>query len=125
MTDANEHPLFSVPMPLFTDGGQKMALAVTGMQAQAFKAFFRYQIEALSFLKHRFEQDIMLAGDLADSADLKTTLDVVSKYMQTTTSEYAAEMSKLVALNSKIASETVRNTQKQTRTLFEDSNTAA
>ncbi len=125
MTDANEHPLFSVPMPPFTDGGQKMALAVTGMLAQAFKAFFRYQIEALSFLKHRFEQDIMLAGDLADSADLKTTLDVVSKYMQTTTSEYAAEMSKLVAMNSKIASETVRNTQKQTRTLFEDSNTAA
>lgn len=125
MTDANERSLFTVPMPLFADGGQKMVLAATGMQAQAFRAFFRYQIEALSFLKHRFEQDILLADDLSGSADLKTALDVVSKYMQTTTGEYANEMSKLVAMNSKIASETIRNTQKQTRTLFEDSNNAA
>ena len=99
---------------------QKLILAAAFLQAHTFKAMMRYQIETLSFLKHRCEQDVRLAEDLIDGSDFKDAFDVFANFLQNATSQYATEAGKVAALTSKLVSETARRVRKEAETAIED-----
>jgi hypothetical protein len=80
----------------------------------------RYQIEALSFIKHRYEQDVKLIDDLVASEVLDDAFDICSGFWQDAMSEYSIEVSKVAAIGSKLASETARRVRKETTTTIED-----
>lgn len=122
-----ELPQSPFPMPSlpFVANGQKLALATTRLQAQAFKAAMRYQIEALGFLKYRFEQDVKLVDDLAESNEFNDAFDVFTTFMQNATTEYATEASKVISIGSKLASETARQVRKEAKEVAEDISVAA
>lgn len=110
-------PLASIP--LFANG-QKFFLATARLQAQAYKAAMRYQIEMLNFLKQRYEQDVKLVDELVASDKLNDAFDVVTDFMQNAATEYTSEAGKIARIGSKLSSETARRMRKQADEIVED-----
>ena len=103
----------SIPsLPMMADG-QKLLSATARLQAQAFKGMMRYQIEMLSFLKHRFEQDLKLVDDLVASDEFNDAFDVLANFVQNATSAYATEAGKVASIGSKVASEAAKRVRKE------------
>jgi hypothetical protein len=118
-THSEPSPFGMQPLPIVEDG-QKFVLAAASLQAHAFKAMMRYQIETLAFLKHRYEQDVKLADNLIAGSAFNDAFDVLSSFLQNATSEYAREAGKVAALTSKLASETARHVRNEAETAIED-----
>jgi len=108
----DQSPL-AMPSSLYVANNQKLFHAAAHLQAHAFKAFLRYQIETLAFLKRRCEQDMKLMDDLASSDEFNDTFDIVSNFVQNAASEYSAEASKFASINSKLASETAKHVREE------------
>ncbi|PBB24113.1 hypothetical protein CK226_21205 [Mesorhizobium sp. WSM4311] len=102
------------------ENGQKAVLAAVSLQAHAFKAMMRYQIETLAFLRHRCEQDIKLADDLIGGPEFNDAFEVVSTFLQNAASDYVTEAGKVATLTSKLASESAGLVRKEARTAIED-----
>ena len=99
---------------------QKLALTAARLQAHAFKAAMRYQLEALAFLRHRCEMDVKLADDLVASDELNDAFDICTMFMQTAATEYAAEAGRFASISSRIASDAARRVRKETQEAVED-----
>jgi hypothetical protein len=111
---------FGMQLLPMAENSQKVVLAAASLQAHAFKAMMRYQIETLAFLKNRYEQDVKLADDLVAGFEFNDAFDIFSTFLQNATSEYAIEAGKVAALTSRLASETARRLRKEARTAIED-----
>ena len=109
-----------MPAPPFAANAQKFALAAAHLQAHAFKAAMRYQIEALTFLKHRYEMDVKFVDDLLGSDELNDAFDVFTTFMQNAATEYATEAGKVASIGSKLASETARHIREETEEAVDD-----
>ena len=110
---------FAATAPM-TANAQKFMFSMAHLQAQGYKAMMRYQIEALSFLKHRYEQDVKLADNLAAAADFNDAFDVYAGFVQNAVTEYSSETGKMANIGSRIASETARRVRKETDAAIED-----
>ncbi|WP_246225972.1 phasin family protein [Chelativorans xinjiangense] len=109
-------PVQSPPLTWFSIGdGQQFVQAAAWLQTHTFKAIMRYQIEALSFLKHRLEQDVKLIDDLTASSEYNDTFDVFGVFMQNAASDYSAEAARIATIGSRLASETAREARKEAR----------
>jgi Phasin protein len=97
---------------LFPDG-EKLALAAARLQAQTFKAIMGYQIEMLTFLTHRCEEDVKFVDELVGCDEPSRRFDVVSSFVQTTASDYANEATKVASISSKLASEQSKRARKE------------
>nr|WP_295469654.1 phasin family protein [Mesorhizobium sp.] len=106
-------------MPLFAEGRNAFNAGMQ-VQAQAFGALLRYQIEGLAFLKRRYEQDAKLVEDLATSEEGKDALDILSAFAQNAASDYTAEAGRLASLSSRLASEAAKQARKEAETIVED-----
>ncbi|MER9436518.1 phasin family protein [Mesorhizobium sp. M0618] len=111
---------FGMQLLPMVENGQKVVLAAASLQAHAFKAMMRYHIETLGFLRHRYEQDVKLAGDLIDGAEFNDAFDIFSTFLQNATLEYTTEAGKVADLTSKLASETAKRVRKEAKTALED-----
>lgn len=100
--------------------GQNLMMAGVRLQAHAVKAALRYQIEMLSFLKHRCEQDLKLLDDLTGSDEFNDAFDVLASFWQNAATEYTNEAGKVAAIGSKVASETARQVRREADTALED-----
>lgn len=103
-------------IPFFAEGRNAFNAGMQ-IQAQAFGALLRYQIEGLAFLKRRYEQDAKLVEELATSEEMKDSLDIVSAFAQNAASDYAAEAGRLASLSSKLASEAAKQARKEAETM--------
>ncbi len=110
---------FAINAPMVANA-QKFLFSMARLQAQGYKAMMRYQIEALSFLKHRCEQDTKLADDLAASTDFSDAFDVYSGFVQNAVTEYSSETGKMASIGSRIASETARRVRQEADAAIED-----
>ena len=106
----------ALTLPMYASSPQFL-LVGTRLQAHAYKAMMRYQIEALSFIKHRYEQDVKL---IVASEELDDAFDVCSGFWQDAMSDYAIEVRKVAAIGSELASETAKRARKETTTTIED-----
>jgi len=111
---------FSAPSAQYGAASEKLLHATTQLQAHAFRAFMRYQIEALAFLKHRCEQEAKLAEDLVANDGFKDAFDIFSTFMQNAASEYTVEAGRVASIGSKIASETAKRARQQADSAMED-----
>lgn len=100
--------------------GQKLFLAAARLQAKAYQALMRYQIETLGFLKHRCEQDAKLAEDLVASDEFNDAFDIVSNFVENAACDYATEVGKVASIGSKLASETTRRVRKEAESTIKD-----
>ncbi|WEX08202.1 phasin family protein [Chelativorans sp. AA-79] len=82
-------------------------------QARAFKALMRYQIEALTFLRHRCEQDVQLVEDLAAGKAPIDAVDIVSAFMQKAAVDYTAEAGRMATASSLLVSETAKDVRRE------------
>ena len=110
----------SAPSLPFLAANQKFLQAGARLQANAFKAAMRYQIETLSFLKRRCEADARLMDDLAGSGEFNDTFDIVTNFVQNAASEYTAEVSRFASIGSRLASETAKYARDESRNVIED-----
>lgn len=99
---------------------QKFLLAAARLQALGFKAAMRYQIEALSFLRHRCEQDMKFVDALVADDEFTDAFDVCVTFMQNAANEYAAEAGKMAEIGSRVASETARRVSRQAVKTLDD-----
>ena len=97
----------------FVANGQNFAPESARLQAHAFSAMMQYQIEALKFLKHRYEEDVKLANDLVASSEFNDAFDVVAAFLQNAATEYATETSKIIFIGSQLAAETAKRIREQ------------
>ena len=117
---------FNPTNSLFSGGeGSRAFLAMTHMQAQACKSALRYQIEALDFLKMRFEKDLKLYDDLLESEEHGDGFDVFADFMREAGKDYAEEAGKMARLESEVASDTAEKIEKEVKAVEEDVATAA
>jgi siderophore synthetase component len=93
-------------------GVERLLLETARLQAQAFKAAMRYQIEILSFLKHRFEQDVKLVDDVVSSDEFADAFVVYSDFMRNAAAEYSTETGKVAAIGSRLASQMAKDVRK-------------
>jgi hypothetical protein len=112
----------ALPMPSlpFVANSRKLALAAARRQVHAFKAVMGYQIEALSFLKLRFEADVKLVDDLVDSAEFNDAFDIIAAFIQNAVTEYASEAGKMASISSKLTSATAKGMPNGTEEAVED-----
>jgi hypothetical protein len=115
-----EQSSFAMPASPFLATGQKFFEAGIRLQAHGFKAIMQYQIEALSFIKRRCENDVKLMEDLAGSEESKDAFDVVANFTQNAISDYAAEAGRVASIGAKLASETAKRVQKEAKITIED-----
>jgi len=114
VTQTETRPLhFVSPEMPNVDSAQKMLFAIARLQGQVFNSMMRYQIEALSFLKRRYEQDMKLADELTASDGFKDAFDCDADFLQNAFSEYSIETGKIAAMGSKIATDAARRVRKQ------------
>lgn len=110
---------FAAAAPMVANA-QKFLFSMARLQAHGYKAMMRYQIEALSFLKHRYEQDVKLAEDLVASTDFSDAFDVYAGFVQSAVTEYSSETGKMASIGSRIASEAARRARKEADATIED-----
>ncbi|EHK53258.1 phasin family protein [Allomesorhizobium alhagi] len=113
-----QSPVAMLSLPMMATGHNPF-FAATRFQANAFKGMMRYQIETLSFLTHRYEQDVKLADDLLASDEFNDAFDVLGNFMQNATSDYAAEAGKIATIGAKLASETAKRLRKEAEATIE------
>lgn len=121
MTTRNEHSeATSAPIdPMFAYGrGGLFALA--RLQGRTVKAGLRYQIEALSFLKHRCEQDLKFVEDLLAGDDFSDAFDVCANFWQNAQMEYSQEAAKMTEIGSRVVSDTARELRREARAATAD-----
>ena len=106
-------PFPSPDLPIFTNW-HKFFLANAKLQAHAAKAMLRYQIEGVTFLKHRYEEDLKLIDELVASDEFNDAFKVMSGFMKTAVSDYSAEVDKVAAMGSRLASDTAKGIRKVT-----------
>jgi hypothetical protein len=107
----------SVP---FAHTNRAFAMAAVHMQAHAFKALIRVQIESLAFVKRRCEQDLKLIDDLIISEKYQNTFGVYGEFCRDAVSEYAAETRKLLSTGSRIVSDSAKFANGEVDRIFED-----
>ena len=110
---------FAQVTPLLSNS-QKALLSAARLQAQAYKAMMRYQIEVLSFLKHRYEEDMRLADDIASAQDLSNAFEICTDFWQQAITEYSDEAGKMANLGSRLASDTARQVRKEAEMTMEE-----
>ncbi len=103
---------------------QHALLAMIRLQGIAMKAVLRHQIEALDFLKRRFEKDFRLIDDLRESGKHGDMFDVYADFMREAFSDYGEEAARLASLESDLASEASSEIRKEARTVAEDADLA-
>ncbi|RWA61998.1 MAG: phasin family protein [Mesorhizobium sp.] len=112
---------FRAPESLpFGKTGQKYLRASAALQAQSIRALLRYQIEGLSFLKRRFEDDLKLLDKLTGGDEFIDAFDVFANFVQNATSDYANEVGKFASIGAKLATETAGRVRKEAETTVDD-----
>ena len=114
----------ALTMP-FVPHGQKYVLAGARFQAHAFEAMMRYQIEVLTFLKHRSDEDVKFVNDLVASDEFNDAFDVFTTFMQNAATSYTTEASTVASIGSKLATESAKRFRKEAQTAAEDISVAA
>ncbi len=119
MKPTSQSLLTTLPFPSAA-ANHKMFQTGARLQAHAYKAVMRYQIEALSFMRRRLEADAKLMDDLSDSNEFNDAFDVVSNFVQNASTDYTAEVSKFASIGSRLASEIAKSPRDEARHAVED-----
>ncbi|RAZ91048.1 phasin family protein [Mesorhizobium hawassense] len=104
----------------FAQTGQKFLRATAAMQAHSVGALLRYQIESVTFLKRRFEDDLKLIEKLTRGDEFVDAFDVFVNFVQNATSDYANEVGKFASIGARLASETAGQVRKEAKTTMDD-----
>ena len=111
--------LLTQAIPLMATG-QKFVLTIARLQGHAFTAMMRYPIEALGFLRHRYEQDMKLVDDLVASEDVNNAFDTYAGFFEKAVADYSMEAGKVATMSSEIASEAGKRMQKEADIITKD-----
>ncbi|QKC75590.1 phasin family protein [Mesorhizobium erdmanii] len=106
-------------LPPFANTSKKLIRATAAMQAHSMRALLRYQIEGVSFLKRRFEDDLKLIEKLTEG-EFVDAFDVFANFVQNATSDYAKEAGKFASIGAKLASETAGQVRQEAETTMDD-----
>ncbi|TCR75618.1 phasin family protein [Rhizobium sp. BK376] len=98
----------------------KVAMQIAGLQAKAYSAMIRSQIEVYSFLKYRCEQDVKMIEDLFSDDELNDTFDVIAIFAQNAIVDYAFELARMARLGSQLGADAAKDLRGQATILAED-----
>lgn len=119
MSVSNEHAGADALFPTIAYG-QKGLFTLARLQGLTFKAAMRYQIEGLSFLQRRCEQDMKLVDDLLATGDFSDAFDVCANFCQNAVMDYSREAANVTSIGSDVASDTARQLRAETRVVAEE-----
>ena len=92
----------------FAANSQRLMLDGVQVHAQVFRAAMSFQIEALEFLKRRYEMQVKFVDQLVESEQIDDAVDAFTAFVHDAATDYAEGANKVVTLGSRIASETVK-----------------
>ncbi|BCM20891.1 phasin family protein [Mesorhizobium sp. J8] len=108
----------------FVQTSQKFLSAVATMQAHSIRALLRYQIESVSFLKRRFEDELRLVEKLTGGDEFADAFDVFVNFIQNATCDYANEAANFASVGARLAADTAGQVRKEAETTVDDMATA-
>ncbi|WP_457664195.1 hypothetical protein [Sinorhizobium medicae] len=106
------HGTRSYPTPAFDLGwrsipsqleGPNVLFSLGRVQTDALSAVLRYQIEALSFLKSRCEQDLRYLQEIWSPAHVNDSFDLWCTFWQDALLDYSKEAGRMADIGSSIA----------------------
>lgn len=100
--------VFGMPKSFLETTQDNPLLFIARLQADAYKAMLKWQIESLGFLRHRYEQDVKLIDELIASPEPGEMLSTYSRFLHNALDEYSKETVKTANYGSKVASDTAR-----------------
>ena len=104
----------------FMMNGQKLMFSMARMQGHAMRAALQMQVEAMSFLKHRYEQDLKLVDDLTGSDGFSDAVNTYSQFLQETVTEYSDETGKIAEIGTRVASDTAKRAREEAEAFSEE-----
>lgn len=117
----NTDKIYPIPSNLpAVAAAEKLLEAGVGLQIQALSTASRLQIESFSFLMRRYQQHVRLVGDLVGSAGRNDALDVIGDFVRVAKTDYASEMSNMLMIGSKLASEAAHRIDEEAASGLED-----
>jgi len=116
----NAEEVHAPEMLPFVRTGHKFLGATVALQANSMRALLRYQIEGVSFLKRRLEDDLKLIERLTGSNGSADTFDVFVNFVQNATSDYANEAGRFASIGVTLATETAGRLRKEAETAIDD-----
>lgn len=119
---ANQPATPAMPWPI--PGGEPIVL-MTRLQASAFKAMLKWQIESLNFLRHRCEQDMRFVDELLQSPEPGEVMSACSCFMQNALDDYSKEAVKAANYSGKIVTDAAREFRTEAGKLSENAMVAA
>lgn len=106
----------SMPIPL---EGPNVLFFLARLQTDALSAVLRYQIEALSFLKSRCEQDIRYLQEIWSPTHVNDSFDLWCSFWQDAFLDYSKEAGRMADIGSSIAAKAAKRVHGEDK-LFAD-----
>lgn len=112
--------LIGMPAKLLPATASEPVMFMAHLQAGAFKAMLKWQIESLGFLRHRYEQDIKLIDALLDVPEPGEMLSTCSCFFQNALDDYSREAVKAANYSGKVVTDAAREMRAEAEKISEN-----
>jgi hypothetical protein len=99
---------------------EKLMMSLARLNGLALQSMLRMNVEAMSFIKHRYEQDVKILETLARCEGINEAMNTYSQFMKDTVTEYSDEVSNIVDIGSKAGTETAKRIRKEATALSDE-----
>lgn len=115
-----EGSTFALLTPLPSIAADGPAMLVARVQASTLKAVFKWQIESLNFLRHRYEQDVRFIDELLAAPEPGEMLSTCYCFTQNALNEYSKEAVKVANHGGRMIIDTAREIRSEAEKVSEN-----
>jgi hypothetical protein len=100
------------------------ALFFVRLQAGAYRSMLKWQIEQMTFLRHRYEQDLRFVDDLIDAPEPGEMLSATSCFLQNALDDYSREAVKAATFSGKLVTDAAHQLRAEAERISDNAMTA-
>lgn len=99
---------------------EKFMMSLARLNGFALQTMLRMNVEALTFAKHRHEQDLKILDSLIKCEGVNEAMNTYTQFMKDTVTEYSEEVSNIVDIGSKAGAESAKRIRKEASALSDE-----
>jgi hypothetical protein len=99
---------------------ENFMMSLARLNGLALQSILRMNVEAMSFVKHRYEQDVKILDALVKCEGINEAMNTYTQFMKDTVTEYSEEVGNIVDIGSKAGAETAKRIRKEASALSDE-----